>query len=79
MTTKKKSEKAVTDRILQFQEKRGSPDTHLFHAAKMSRFTWKRSIRGERSFTLREIIAIADALGVQLTDLTSDNMQREAA
>lgn len=79
MTTTKNSEKAVIDRILQIQEKRGTTDIHLFNAARMSRFTWKRSIHGERSFTLRELIAISDVLGVRLTDLTGDDSRNQAA
>lgn len=70
MFTNPKAEKLVIENILDYQDKRGTPDVRLFSAAGMTRPTWKGRLRGETSFTVRELIAVSEVLGVSLQDLT---------
>lgn len=81
MITTNHIENRIVERILYYQDKRGTPDVRLFTAADMTRPTWKKRTRDyEGSFTIREIIAICDVLGVKLSDLlTKAEATAEAA
>lgn len=70
MFTNTEAEKAVIQQILDYQEKRGTTSVRLYTAANMTYPTWKTRLRGETSFNIRELLAIADVLGITLADLT---------
>lgn len=70
MITDENTESLVVDQIIYWQDYRRTPDVRLFTAAGMSRPTWKKRIEDrEGSFTIRELIAICDVLGIKLSDL----------
>ena len=71
MFTHPNAEQAVIDSITYYQRVRGTTATHLARAAGISTRTFSRYMRRDGMFTLRQLIAIADTLGVQLDDLIS--------
>ena len=81
MTTTKQAEYAVIERIREIQNDRGTTNKHLYTAAGISKDTWRDRMSGKYSFTLRELLAVADALGVPFTALTQshvDSLERAA-
>lgn len=73
MTTAQNTERAVIDRIRFHRDRLGSTNAHLISAAGIGRSTFNRYMSGEGSFTVRQLILIAEALGVTLHDLTGDS------
>lgn len=60
---------AIAHNIEKYIAARGSTRAHVFQVAGMSRQTFERSMTGGRPFTIAELIGIAKALGINVTDL----------
>lgn len=69
MTTPEQRRKALAAKIENLRKDRGSTKRHIYTAAGMHQVTYDRRIRGEADFSFPEIIAIADALGVKVSEL----------
>ena len=73
MSKTQNTEGEVLERIEQQRVKLGSTKTHLIKSAGISPSTYYRNMRGEGHFDLAQLIAIARALGVNLSDLITPN------
>lgn len=79
MFTNPDTEQAVIDRISYYRKLRGSTDVHLARAAGISSRTFARYMRRDGMFTLRQLIAISETLGVRLADLIASDSEAVAA
>jgi len=71
MTTKQQRREALASKIENIRKERGSTKRHVYTAARMSQVTYDGRLSGRTDFTFAEIIDIADALGVTVSELTS--------
>lgn len=71
MTTKEQRRKALANNIETIRKSIGSTKRHVYIAAGMGQVTYDGRINGRTDFTFREIIDIADALNVSVSDLTA--------
>lgn len=78
MFTNPDTEQAVIDRITYYRKLRGSTEVHLARAAGISTRTFSRYMRRDGMFTLRQLIAISETLGIRLSDLTANESQVQA-
>lgn len=79
MFTNPDTEQAVIDRIAYYRKLRGSTEVHLARAAGISTRTFSRYMRRDGMFTLRQLIAISEALGIRLADLIATDSEAVAA
>jgi len=80
MITKQQRREALAKKIEITRQQLGSSKRHVYTAAGMSQTTYDRRISCITDFTFAELIDIADALGVTVSDLTTvdDAHQQEA-
>jgi transcriptional regulator with XRE-family HTH domain len=71
MVTKKQRREALADTIETIRKQRGSTKRHVYTAARMSQGTYDSRLAGKTDFTFSEIIDIAEALGVTVSELTA--------
>ena len=79
MATHQSDEALILDNIKSIKSARGTSDAHLIRTTGISRATFERRMRGEGSFTVRQVLAIAEALGATLSELATDPETMEAA
>lgn len=80
MTTKQQRKAALANKIEDIRKGRGSTKRHVYTAANMSQSTYDGRLAGRTDFTFAEIIDIADALGVTVSELTRvDEVTEQAA
>lgn len=69
MINSRAAEKAIITNIENYIAARGTTRKHVFNRARISRQTFDRAMSGGRSFTIEEIVNIAEALGVTPDEL----------
>ena len=70
MITKTQRREALADKIETIRQQRGSTKRHVYTAARMSQGTYDSRLAGKTDFSFAEMIDIAEALGVTVSELT---------
>lgn len=79
MTTNKPHSETLSENIENIRKVRGTTKRHLYTAANIAQSTFDSRLSGETEFKFIEVVRIAEALGVTVSELASTGHASEQA